>query len=90
MKRIHIKFGKRRTTISIDDYLFDILAIKLNAECGNEHSNIKNWLQKKLIDQLGESSGKNNATYYARKLIIMEIMDKELSTLYVDKIVSDL
>lgn len=88
MKRIHIRFGQRRTTISIDDYLFDILAIKINAETGDEHSTIKEWLQTRLVDQLGESSGRNNATYYARKIIITEIMDKELSTLYMDKIIS--
>jgi len=89
-ERFHIFFGKRRTTISVDSILSELMAIKLGAvpESEEAHRLLREWLQKKLPEKLGSSKGRKNASQWARRHMIEEIADKNLSNKWVDWTIS--
>ena len=91
-KRFHIWFGEKRTTISVDTILYELLAIKLGYWPDNEyaHSSVRIWLQDTIISNLGEQPGRKNATQWTRRYLIEAIADKRLAGKRNDWIVGDL
>ncbi len=85
-ERFHILFGKKRTTISVDSILSEMMAIKLGVEPESEkaHQLLRKWLQEKLPENLGTNKGRKNASQWARRHMIEEIADKKLSERWVD------
>lgn len=85
-ERFHILFGKKRTTISVDSILSEMMAIKLGAIPNSEeaHRLLREWLQEKLPEKLGVSKGRKDASQWARRHLIEEISDKSLSKKWVD------
>lgn len=83
-KRFHVLVkkgrGTRRTTISIEYYIADYMAIKLGFTPGTPeaHSGLREWIQAKQDEQ--------NASYTVANIIkehmLEEIVDKNISKKY--------
>ena len=69
--------GSRRTTISIEPYLVDLLAIKLGEVPRTEsaHKHIRTWIQGKQ----NEIDSDRIETNWIKEKIVLEITDKYLS-----------
>ena len=80
-KRYHIYFKDRRTTITLDNIVSELLAFKLGIEPDHEdcHSTIRRWLQETITDKLGENvPGGNYVSQYARQYAIEAIAQPKL------------
>ena len=84
--RFHIKFGSQRTTITVDNLLFEMMALRLRVQPDDEyaHSTVQEWLQDTMVSKLGDQPGRKNASQWARRYLIEEIADKRLHTRWVD------
>ncbi len=80
--KYHIVFDDKRTTISVDTILSELLAIKLGyaPDDDDAHSAVREWLQETLVSHLGDDSGPKSASQFARKYLIEQIADKKLSS----------
>ncbi|HEY8272422.1 MAG TPA: hypothetical protein VIG33_16135 [Pseudobdellovibrionaceae bacterium] len=88
----HINFGKKRTTLTVDSILSELMAIKLGVEPGSEdaHSAVRQWLQKTVPEKLGTGRGRKNASQWTRRYLIEEIADRKISTAWTDWRLKDL
>ena len=81
-RRIGIKTDRGRTTISVDNILFNLMSLKLGfSPCDKKAEyEIRNWLEELLIPhQEVQLRGKTSKlSQYARVLICREIADKYL------------
>ena len=79
--RYHIHFGNKRTTIKLDSLLADFLAIKLGYQPDDTqaHRAVRTWLQEKLVAELGDNPIRKNASQWARRFVVREIVDRDLS-----------
>ena len=77
---MHIRFGDKRTSITVDDVLFDLLALKLKVQPDDPEAfgRVREWLQVKLVEELGESPERKNASQWARRLIVLAVADRRL------------
>ena len=84
--KYHITFGKRRTTLTVDSILSEMMAIKLKVEPRSEkaYSLIRQWLQKNVPEKLGVSRGRKNASQWTRRYLIEEIVDRKISNAWAD------
>jgi len=81
--RLHVKLGDQRTTISADEMLCVMLAIKLGHDPDNAGQVAREWLQARLPDKVGAGKGIGKRTSQAaRELMIEAIADKTVSTRY--------
>ncbi len=78
--KYHITFADKRTTISLDTMLSELLAIKLNQipETEEAHVAVRGWLQKTLIERMGDQSAPGMASHFARRYMLEFIADKRL------------
>lgn len=78
--RMHIRFGDKRTSITVDDILFELLAVKLKVRPDDPEAfrRVREWLQVRLVEELGESSERKNASQWARRLIVRAVADRRL------------
>ena len=78
----HIRFNDKRTTISVDTILAELLSIKLGYEPDEEEAGgaVREWLQETLVSRLGDDAVRKSASQFARKYLIEEIADKKLSS----------
>lgn len=77
--RYHVQFKGRRTTITLDKILSELIAAKFSVspESDNYHSTVQRWLQETLTKNLGQNvPGGNRISQYARKYAIEEIAEK--------------
>jgi hypothetical protein len=91
-KRVHLFRDKRhtkRTTISLEKYLYEVLAIHLGCapDDGETLSTVTEWLQNKLFEDYDKDRAR--VSQFLKKRIIFEIMDKKLSERYLDWQLSD-
>ncbi len=79
--RYHITFGKKRTTITVDTILSEMLAIKLHQTPGTKdaHQAVRLWLQDTLVSRLGDYGGRNDASQWTRRCLIEAIADTKVS-----------
>ena len=80
-KRYHIHFKNRRTTITVDSIISELLAVKLGLlpDDPGTHSTVRDWLEKTLHDKLGEHvPGGNHISQYARMYAFEALADKKL------------
>lgn len=79
-EKFHITFGKKRTTITVDIILSNLMAIKLGLPPASDDAKlmVKEWLQATLTDKLGTDASRKNASQWARKYLIEEVSDKKL------------
>ena len=80
-RKFHIWFGDSRTTVTVDQLLFELMAFKLEVLPDDEqaHSAVRAWLEDTLVSNLGERSGRKNASQWARIYMIRQITDKRLA-----------
>lgn len=79
--RYHIRFKGRRTTITVDAIVSELLAAKfhLSPDDPETHGHIRQWLQETLEEKLGHDvPGGNQVSQYARQFAIEAIADSEL------------
>lgn len=76
--------GTRRTTLSLEPYLADLMAIKLGEDPGTleAHAAVRAWIQREQDEQ--------NASYPCTNIIkehlVLQIADKNLAKKYFKKI----
>ena len=79
--RYHIRFRNRRTTITVDRVISELLAAKLGTspKAPRAHSQVRAWFEKTLHDKLGENvPGGNRISQDARQYAIEALADKTL------------
>lgn len=79
--RYHIQFKNRRTTITVDRIISELLAVKLGASPGTPeaHAQVRAWFENTLHDKLGENvPGGNRISQDARQYAIEALVDKAL------------
>jgi len=84
--RFHVTFGSQRTTITVDDLLFELMALRLKVSPDDDYaySTVQQWLQDTMISNLGDVPGRKNASQWARRYLIEVIADRRLFTQWED------
>ncbi len=82
MNRYHVKLGEKRTTVSMDNYLSDLLALKIGEKPRSEdaHTAIRYWIQERL-DKSNDPERIHVSQWITRKAVEL-IMDKKISEKY--------
>ncbi len=79
--RYHIQFQGRRTTITVDNIISELLAVKLGVPTAppDAHSLVREWLENTFHEKLGQNvPGGNRISQYARVYAIEAVADKNL------------
>ena len=79
--RYHIHFKNRRTTITVDNIISELLAVKLGVlpDAPEAHGMVREWLENTLREKLGELvPGGNRISQYARIFAIEALADKKM------------
>ena len=79
--RYHIHFKNRRTTITVDRVISELLAVKLGVlpDAPEAHSMVRAWFENTLHDKLGVSvPGGNRISQDARRYAIEALADEKL------------
>ena len=79
--RYHIQFSNRRTTITLDTVLSELLAVKLgfSTEDDRVHSAVRDWLQTTIIENMGDNLPTNSrVSQWARRYAIEAIANPKL------------
>ncbi len=89
MKRYHLTLGRKRTTVSLDTQLSDLLAIRLGTvpQSPQAHGSVRIWLQQRL-DQ-DNDPGRIGVSQWLREQAILFLVDTQLSTTYLDGLLED-
>lgn len=84
MKRYHLTLGQKRTTVSLDTMLSDLLAIRLGAfpQSPHAHGAVRAWLQQRL-DQANDP-GRLRVSQWLRDQAVLFLLDNNLSNTYLD------
>lgn len=86
--RLHIKLGSQRTTITADDVLVAMLAIKLGSQPDDTRA-VREWLQDRLPAKVGTDKGiGKRASQAARVMMIEAVADTKISSRYDDWVIS--
>lgn len=79
--RYHINFKNRRTTITVDRIISELLAVKLGVlpDSPEAHSMVREWFEGMLHEKLGVNvPGGNRISQDARRYAIEALADKQL------------
>ena len=79
--RYHIQFKNRRTTITVDRIISELLTVKLGLrlDAPDAHTQVRMWFEKTLHEKLGENvPGSNRISQDARHYAIEALADKTL------------
>lgn len=90
--RYHIRFKGRRTTVTLDKILSNLIAAEFGVMPDREgyHSTVQQWLQATLTGKLGQNvPGGNSISQYARKYAIEFIARRDLMDRVIDWRLSD-
>lgn len=89
MKRYHLTLGQKRTTVSLDTLLSDLLAIRLGSwpHAPDAHGAVRAWLQQQL-DQTHDA-GRIRVSQWLRDQAVLFLVDNHLSTTYRDWLLED-
>jgi len=84
MKRYHLTLGRKRTTVSFDALLSDLLAIRLGSlpQSPQAHGEVRTWLQQQL-DQANDP-GRIRVSQWLRDQALLFLVDNHLSNTYLD------
>lgn len=82
--RYHVNLGDKRTTVSLDEVLTELLALKLGhtPNTPEAHSGIRQWLQDRLEDN--NDPGRILVSQWLRREALLLVADKKLSKAYGD------
>ena len=79
--RYHIQFRNRRTTITVDKVVSELLSVKLGVmpDAPEAHARVRQWFENTLHDKLGEGvPGGNRISQDARHYAIEALADQKL------------
>src|SRR5512147_2160956 len=78
----HVTLGKRRTTVSLDNILSVVLALKFGTEPGTEeaHAAVRRYLQDKLDG--GNDLKRYYVSQWLREQALFELMDPKVTKMY--------
>ncbi len=78
--RVHIRLGSKRTTVTVDRVLFELMAINLGAlpDEPEAHGLVRDWLQDTIISRLGDENVRKSASQWARIYLIEAIAKTRL------------
>ena len=85
--RYHIRFKGRRTTVTLDRILSNLIAAEFGVmpDRTDYHSTVQQWLQATLTDKLGQNvPGGNSISQYARLYAIEFIAKRDLMDRVID------
>lgn len=84
MKRFHLTLGQKRTTVSLDTMLSDLLAIRLGSfpQSPQAHGAVRAWLQQRL-DQANDP-GRIRVSQWLTDQAVLFLVDTNLSNTYLD------
>ena len=80
-KRYHVRFQGRRTTVTVDSIISQLLAVKLGVlpDDPEAHALVREWLEETLHDKLGVNvPGGNRISQYARQYAIEALAEPGL------------
>ena len=80
-QRYHIHFQNRRTTITVDSIIAELLAVKLGTLPNHPeaHSLIREWFETTLRKNLGDQvPGGNRISQYARQYAVEVLANRQL------------
>ena len=85
--RYHIRFKGRRTTVTLDKILSNLIAAEFGVmpDRADYHSTVQQWLQATLTDKLGQNvPGGTSISQYARLYAIEFIAKRDLMDRVID------
>jgi hypothetical protein len=87
--RIHLfrdKECSRRTTISMEDYLYGLLALHLGymPDSREARKTVTEWLQDKLFEKHYYDVGRFRISQFLKQLVIFELVGEKLYREYTD------
>jgi len=82
--RFHVRLGDQRTTVSVDQTLVELLALKLGEkpDSRSAHPVIRCWLQQRLDD--ANDPGRYKVSQWLQSEIVHGLVDQKLSRAYSD------
>ncbi|MEO8402705.1 MAG: hypothetical protein ABI597_13120 [Gammaproteobacteria bacterium] len=88
--RYHIKVSDKRTTISLDKIISDLIAIKLGVDPSSEeaHSAVREQLEA-ILRPFYDPNRYCKPTHFMTKKAILWLVDKKLSDKYEDYLIED-
>ena len=80
--RFHVRLGDKRTTVSVDRTLVELLALKLGEQPDSTlaHQAIRQWLQQRLDE--ANDPGRYRVSQWLQSEIVQALVDKKLSARY--------
>ncbi len=86
--RYHVQLGTKRTTVTLDRILSELLAIKLGykPDDAQTHTAVREWLQQQL-DDAGDPN-RIRTSQWLQEQAIIAIADKKISSKHDDWILS--
>lgn len=85
--RYHIQLNNRRTTITLDTVLSELLAIKLGYSPDDKraHSAVRDWLEPMIIENMGGNLPTNSrVSQWTRRYAIEAIANPKLISQVID------
>jgi hypothetical protein len=84
MKRYHLTLGHRRTTVSLDNLLSGLLAIRLGTtpQSPQAHDAVRAWLQQQL--DRNNDPGRCRVSQWLRDEVLLFLVDNTLADAYID------
>jgi len=82
--RYHVQLGTKRTTVSLDETLADLLALQLNQQphTPEAHTAVREWLQRRL--DADNDPYRARVSQWLQAQVILALVDKKLSDAYGD------
>ena len=80
--RYHVRLGQKRTTVSLDRTLTELLALKLGEQpySDQSHTVIRHWLQQRL--DADNDPGRYLVSQWLQSEVMHYLVDKKLSNRY--------
>ena len=80
--RYHVRIGQKRTTVSLDRTLSELLALKLGEQpySAQSHTAIRHWLQQRL--DADNDPGRYSVSQWLQSEVVHTLVDKKLSNRY--------
>ncbi len=80
-RRFNISFGDKRTSITVDAVLFELMAFKLGCrpDSVEAHPTVRKWLEETLVSRLGDGPVHDSASQWARVYLVEAVADRELT-----------
>ena len=89
MQRYHVSLGDKRTTVTLNDTLGGVLALKLGRTPGTveAHSAVRSWLQEQL--DINDDPNRVYVSRWLQQEAILFIADTKVSKAYLDWYLAD-